>query len=175
MDNLTTPQPNIPDKPTDVTVQDFKINTINQQLKYPLDHITVQALKEALGLNNQTSGQMPIGSIYSNKTNSSNPSSYLGYGTWTAIEGVVIAGYKSGDANFGTAGTEIGSATHTLTIPEMPSHDHASNYTSGSSSAYAFATVAGNSALTVSGSTGGDQPHNNIQPTLVAYVWERTA
>jgi hypothetical protein len=171
MENLTTPQPNIPNKPTDTTAQDFKINSIDQQLKYPLDYVSQEILKQFVNT------AYPIGSIYMNYTNPSNPSSYLGVGSWTAVEGQVVAGYKSGDPDFGTIGASIGSATHTLDINEIPAHDHVGNRNEAGSGTTVWASAAASpfDKLTTTGSTGGGGAHNNIQPTLVAYVWKRTA
>lgn len=169
MENLSTPQPQT-SKPAENTATNLVLPTVGQQLKYPLDYTTQEILRDFM---RTMTTQLPVGSIYMNKTNSANPSTYLGYGTWTAIEGYVVAGYKSGDPNFGTAGVTVGSATHTLTTAEIPSHTHSAN--APGSDPGAWGLTAGSSYGTVSGATGGGGSHNNIQPTLVAYVWERTA
>ena len=86
------------------------------------------------------------------------------------------------------AGQDIGEEKHQLTIPEMPSHSHgvtdpghAHSYVNqandqNTDNAFASETAAdqadlnqttGTSTTGISiNSTGGDQPHNNIQPTL---------
>jgi len=152
--------------------QDVVLPQINQQLQYPLDYVTQEILKQFVNT------AYPVGSIYMNSTNSANPSTILGVGVWTAIEGYVVAGYKSGDANFGTSGATVGSATHTLTEAEMPSHTHGvpTHINNGGTTPYIQAsnltTFYGNVTTTA---TGGGGSHNNIQPTLVAYVWQRTS
>ena len=78
----------------------------------------------------------PIGSIYSNASNSANPATLLGFGTWVRVEGKVIVGYDSDDDDFDAVGSgtntnsTTGSKTHTLTESEMPSHTHGSGLVS---------------------------------------------
>lgn len=72
----------------------------------------------------------PVGSIYMNATNSTNPGTLLGFGTWQELApGRVLMGAGTGtDSNTTsqtfTAGTTTGEYTHTLTTTEMPSHGH---------------------------------------------------
>ena len=62
----------------------------------------------------------PVGSIYMNATNSANPSTYLGFGTWTAFgAGRVPVGFDAGNALFNTAEETGGSYDATLV-----SHTH---------------------------------------------------
>lgn len=127
----------------------------------------------------------PIGSTYFNKTNSTNPATLLGFGTWARLESVVLGGRsETGGSPFNvTAGTVIGADTHKLTIAQMPSHQH--NFKGGRASIAAASDGIGlmggtgsdgygNWGSIVQG-TGGGQAHNNIQRTLVGYLWERTA
>jgi len=69
----------------------------------------------------------PIGSVYTNYSNPTNPGTLLGSGTWIAIEGEVVVGYKSGDSDFGTPSGAVGAKTHTLTTAELASHLHTVN------------------------------------------------
>lgn len=52
-------------------------------------------------------------------TASANPALRFG-GTWTAISGYVLVGYKSGDADFGTPGATVGHK-------ELQQHNHVQN------------------------------------------------
>lgn len=67
----------------------------------------------------------PIGSVYINASDSTNPGTLLGFGTWVAWGvGKVIVGIDTGDTDFDTAEETGGAKTHTLTEAEMPSHTH---------------------------------------------------
>ena len=140
----------------------------------------------------------PVGSVYINMTNSTNPATLLGFGTWTAITGVAIVGAGTGTDSNGntqtfTAGTQVGEYKHTLTVTEMPSHTHADSGHAHTAGSGEFLTVGfGSPASVGSGvgitanpatatsyaviqSTGGGAAHNNVMPVIGAYVWERTA
>jgi hypothetical protein len=74
----------------------------------------------------------PVGSKYTNFSDSTNPSTLLGFGTWERIaEGRVIVGVDSADTDFDTAEKTGGEKTHTLTDAEMPSHNHIGSGTTG--------------------------------------------
>jgi hypothetical protein len=80
----------------------------------------------------------PVGSVYINATSSSNPSSLLGFGTWTAFgAGRVMVGLDGSDADFDTAEETGGAKTvaaagsisgtvggTSLTEAQMPKHYH---------------------------------------------------
>lgn len=127
----------------------------------------------------------PVGSIYINATNSTNPGTLLGFGTWTAFgAGRVPVGIDSSDTDFDTAEETGGSKTHTLTTTELPSHTHTHTVQTGRSFSSSTGsapvvqgsdnTVLSSSAVTTS-STGGGSAHNNVQPYIVVYMWKRTA
>ena len=117
----------------------------------------------------------PIGSVYINASNATNPASLLGFGTWSAFgAGKVMVGLDAGDTSFDTAGETGGEKTHTLTIAEMPSHDHAitaagnelhlANGSSGIGLTYGDSN--GGSTVVIS-SKGSGSAHNNLQPYIV--------
>ena len=58
----------------------------------------------------------PVGSVYISKTDNRNPYVILGVGVWAAVDGKALFGYKSGDADFGTAGSGGGSKDLSLTL-----------------------------------------------------------
>lgn len=140
----------------------------------------------------------PVGSIYMS-VNSANPSTLFG-GTWEAWgSGYVPVGVKVDDKDFSTAEKTGGEKEHTLSIDEMPKHDHTSieyptvktgsnqpfvNYTKAAVS-YETKTQEygrGETMEVESGtiaeygvpSNGLGHPHNNLQPYITCYMWKRT-
>ena len=105
------------------------------------------------------------------------------------LRGQTIAGYKEGDSTFGTLGGLIGSLTHlhstgnhTLTIDEMPTHYHRTEFSWDNSAAsggdWGYVVKTHRDGRTNGDSeerVGGSQPHNHgdtsstssIQPTIV--------
>ncbi len=114
----------------------------------------------------------PVGSYYWSDDPTS-PEELFG-GTWEQVKDVFIL--AAGDTY--TAGATGGEATHTLTIPEMPSHNHGMPWNStaatGLNSVSLASGVAGTDYSMIQ-NTGGGQPHNNMPPYRVAYCWRRTA
>lgn len=118
----------------------------------------------------------PVGSIYMS-VNSTNPKTLFG-GTWVQIKDrfLLAAGttYK--------AGATGGEATHTLTVDEIPNHQHVLWYPNagGEQSAAIGYPEAGSkntwyAEASKTGGAGGGTAHNNMPPYLAVYVWKRTA
>lgn len=78
------------------------------------------------------------------------PASFIG-GTWERVEGKFIMGASSAYP----VGTTGGSATHTQTVAEMPSHNHSGSTGSAGSHSH-------------SGSTGGAGGHNHTVSAMTA-------
>ena len=112
-----------------------------------------------------------VGYVWVSYTSTS-PASIIG-GTWTAI---------TGRFPYFNAGTSVGgSNTHTLTVDQMPKHEHGIrldwfNYAgSGIDDSYSSNT---NAQLDAGGSTreaGGGGSHNNMPAYQTLYAWRRTA
>lgn len=143
----------------------------------------------------------PVGSIYINATNSTNPGTLLGFGTWVAFgSGRVPVGIDSSDTDFDSAEETGGSKTHTLTEAELPAHRHflfrnvtvgnigdttstlsaAHHYDFAGEERYRIRKSSSTNAflepdITLSGQTGSGSAHNNVQPYIVVYMWKRTA
>ena len=145
----------------------------------------------------------PVGSIYMS-TVSTNPATLFGFGTWEAMPAgrVLLAQGKSSWGTTYNAGSTGGEATHTLTVGEMPSHNHkvitntagdhthiykytngfASPSNSGSLTRQEWlrpvenidTSIAGNHSHTVIiNNTGSGNAHNNLQPYVSCYIWKR--
>lgn len=117
----------------------------------------------------------PVGCIYQS-TAATNPNTLFAGTTWQVFSaGKVLAGYNSGDSDF-NAGATGGSKTHTMTVAQMPSHDH--NFTamaliSGSINTTGSTVKSSSQSLTTQ-STGGGSAFNIMQPYQVVYMWTRT-
>ena len=128
----------------------------------------------------------PIGSIYTSIV-STNPSTLFG-GTWESFgQGRVLVGHDDSanpDSDFvassgdGSSVLVGGAKTHTLSVDEMPSHTHTVSGIENPRGAGSDGSEDGTSSFTNSlttSATGGGQPHNNIQPYVVVYMWKRVA
>lgn len=123
----------------------------------------------------QASFELPVGSIYMNKTVSTNPATLLGYGTWTAIEDVFLV--ARGSTYTGTGGAATDSIT--LSSANMPPHTHTYTATSeGTGSGNEICKGGGSGPITVtSSSTGSGSAFtvDTVPPYQAVYTWERTA
>ena len=146
----------------------------------------------ATELNGKTAAEImltlyPVGAVYIS-ANSTSPASLFG-GTWEPIHGRFLLASGSPDANtdnwFGdiTGGWAAGSGStggqdyHTLTVEEMPSHSHESQYVKPEAG-YTAAGMMGSTAanwwsVDYIRATGGGQKHNNMPPYLAVNMWKR--
>lgn len=125
----------------------------------------------------------PIGSIYMS-IQDTNPSVFFG-GTWERIaQGKTLVGVDENDSDFNASSKTGGEKSHKLTVNEMPNHSHDggilwNNTATGGTRFYFNPTGStnGNNASNslIIGKTGGDQPHNNMQPYYTCYIFVRTA
>jgi len=123
----------------------------------------------------------PVGSIYTNATDSTNPATLLGFGTWSAFgAGRVMVGLNSDDTDFDTVEETGGEKTVTLTAAQsgLPSHTHNAARTGSGSYGIKSDPVFGvtdPAATTSNASAPASESHTNLQPYIVVRMWKRTA
>jgi hypothetical protein len=124
----------------------------------------------------------PVGTIYTNTTVSTNPATLFGFGTWSAYGAGRVLVSKAESGTFATAGATGGAETHTLTTAQMPVHSHNLNdiYENYAGAGTSYFRPTRNTSSAVSDqygvtNTGGGGAHNNLQPYIVCYVWERVS
>lgn len=147
-----------------------------------LDGLTLLAIKESM---------TPVGYIFSWAPVDDGPdlstpakvAEYFGFGTWAAYgTGQVLVGVDSGQTEFSTPGKTGGEKTHQLTTAELAKHSHRMYWSNEGG------TGTGNGVLVRDAPTGGpwpysyytetdggNQPHNNLQPYITVYRWQRVA
>lgn len=136
----------------------------------------------------------PVGCIYA-ETTGVNPATTFGFGTWVQTgRGQVLVGQGTSDQAF-AAGATGGESNHVLSSNEMPSHTHTvtdpghvhvidkASTAGGDGSGLAFSSTSVSNSTGVHNTTtgvtnqntGGGASHNNLQPYLVVYYWQRNA
>lgn len=123
----------------------------------------------------------PVGSLYLS-VNAVNPSTLFG-GTWQSFgSGRCLVGVDTTQTEFSSAEKIGGSKTHTLTISQIPSHNHnmkraVSSVSPGSSNPPNTGWANGSQFDwdIATESTGGSQAHNNLQPYITVYMWKRVS
>lgn len=132
---------------------------------------------------------LPVGALFETTvvyTSGSEVGEAIGYGTWQPFaEGRVTVGVSSkvDDPDWTKViGNEHGEYEHILTVEQIPSHAHelgisAQTRVSHDDSQETDRPVdaTGEKKAGYVGNTGGDQPHNNVQPSVVVGKWVRTA
>lgn len=119
-------------------------------------------------------GAYPVGAIYLSVTDA-NPAALFG-GTWERIGGRFLLGADSTYA----AGSTGGEAKHTLTVDEMPRHNHEIDNLNASGSATPFMTVQAQDKKGFGGNVqtmyaGGGKAHNNMPPYIAVFMWQRVS
>lgn len=137
-------------------------------------------LKTKNGMQLMTTVPYPIGAIYLSIDNT-NPSKLFG-GVWEQIaQGRTLIGVDTNDSDFNTVKKLGGEKKHKLTINEMPSHSHTKNSVGWTGSggfwvgSGTYTTLDFDKDTGLTGYTGGNQAHNNLQPYYTCYIWLRTA
>jgi hypothetical protein len=165
---------------------------------------TTSAARTALGLDYVTIGQLiyPVGSIYINANETTNPSTLLGFGTWVAFgSGRVPVGLNAGDPLFdvleetgGSKDAVVISHTHSASTAGAGTHAHTIRTSLGTSRDGGFGAVTTDAnqfgTTMVSGNTdtipnhthdvtvdaiGSSGTNANLQPYITVAMWKRTA
>ena len=174
------------DNTTDINLNNGEFGQLEQKM-LPSIGSTVTSLNTLLDQikdlrNELRTSRYKIGDIRITTT-STNPtddedniiSGALRYYYWLPYsEGRFLLG-AGGD--YTSAEAEGGEAAHTLTISEMPTHNHSMgnvwHNSTGSSKAYKKTSTQNSSLKSIStDNTGGGQPHNNMPPYKVVYFWK---
>ena len=149
------------------------------------DVVTYEDLQELL--------KIKVGDLYTTTVNE-DPSTRLGYGTWARFaEGRTLVGYSGDVSNtipewVKTPASEFGDYSYKLTIEDLPTFRVETPITRASSipsnadwtwlsndGGHANDGVIDSYGLMKSMPLGGDQPHNNVQPSKVVFIWIRTS
>jgi hypothetical protein len=140
----------------------------------------------------------PVGSVYINATNNTNPGTLFGFGTWTAFgAGRVPVGFNAADPLFDTAEETGGSKdaivvshTHTATSTVTdPGHGHVYNSIAVFGGAQTLAgggtgiggpqttnsATTGITVATTNASAGSSGTNANLQPYITVYMWKRVS
>lgn len=147
-----------------------------------LGGLTLLAIKESM---------TPVGYIFSWAPVGDGPdlstpakvAEYFGFGTWQAYgAGQVLVGVDSGQTEFATVGKTGGEKAHSLTTAEGPKHAHGLKWE------HEGGLGTGNGVLIKDGIdgesypytyftefSGSGQAHNNLQPYITVYRWQRVA
>ena len=164
-------QTSVNENTTDISSLTTKVNNNTSQ---------ITSLREILSV--YWNAIYPVGSIYVSTSATFNPQTAWG-GTWVkTAKGRCLIGANDTYPLGSTGGEE----THYLTADEMPQHSHGIY---GADSRSGNVTLpqprftykdTGQTTSYVSGImgtelTGNNSPHNNMQPYLAVYIWERTA
>lgn len=144
----------------------------------------------------------PVGSIYINASDATNPATLFGFGTWSAFgAGRVPVGFNAANALFDTAEETGGSAdaitvshTHTFTGTALAGHTHqvgsrdstandgggsaqefVNDYGTGGGAPATTSSVSGGTPAGTISTTGSSATNANYQPYITVYMWKRTA
>lgn len=136
-------------------------------------------------IKNAINNLFPVGFIIEVDNAEFNPNASWG-GTWERLKGRVIVGVDEDDTDFNASGKTGGEKEVTLTVDEIPPHQHETylNYDKGSVDVPGWSTkfmYVENANQTKGSKTkgvlsaGGGQAHNNMPPYYTAYRWIKTA
>ena len=175
--------------------QDIQANNVTAK-KITAGEITATLLSETL-LHDLIDLFLPVGHYIETERESFNPNTLYPNTAWVKERGY----FHISESEDYAAGSTGGEANHTLTIEEIPNHNH-TVYGYVYSNDFGESTVVPNRtivfqnhngvevdfgggvsrdntshnlSITDTENTGGSQPHNNMPPYIAVYRWKRTA
>jgi len=177
------------------TVNDTNITDVRVRVSL-IDEILQSAnLKSIIG-----PVMYPIGSLYTNTSDATNPATLLGFGTWIAFgTGRVLVGIDASQVEFDTIGETGGTKSTTLIQSNLPNvqgsiglhsgergsqfidvggvfnvrRDVRGSYIAPNGTTAASQSVYGNLNFDLNG--GAQTSQNNLAPYITVYMWRRTA
>ncbi len=172
----------------------FAKNTALQNAINDYNDKFLQQNSRVLALENRVYEYIQVGELFITSIHfdsSAQVAIHKGYGTWAReAEGRAIVGYSSQADSpdwTKTNGTEYGEDKVQLTIEEIPSHAHDMQFegfsegSGGTTNENGFVLPVADNSLGLKKNTvtvqsnGGNQPHNNVQPSKVYNIWRRIA
>lgn len=124
----------------------------------------------------------PVGSYYINETDSTNPATLLGFGTWTAVTDKFIVGHGStytstgGSASHSHPLSDAGAAKIDMAAPANMYEDRVATASWNSEARASISRVSNTTAITNgAGLIGDTDSASSIPPYQAAYIWKRTA
>jgi len=168
-------------------------SVLNAPVPYSKGGLSTTTLADAIALIG--SALFPVGSIYTNATNGTSPTTLLGFGVWAVFGSARVligdgGGYTATSIG-GSADAYVVTHTHSAsTTISDPGHYHAvatggysggqPGYVGGSNYQYLAAQntdskTTGITAGTSLSTVGSSGANGNLQPYVVVYMWRRTS
>lgn len=131
----------------------------------------------------------PVGSIFQTTDSTVDPKRLCkGNTTWELIKGKFLLSVDPEKEEYSKSCSVGGEEKHTLTVSEMPAHEHKINKSDGAELA-SWQTnaskgslwwmpadgAAGTNLQYKASPTGGGEEHNNMPPYYTVYTWHRVA
>ena len=151
-----------------------EINAVKDETK-----AEIKAVKDEIKRTTTHVGQI----ILSTTLNTADKVKNIYGGNWEAFgAGKVLIGAGSNGGRSFTAGSTGGEYAHTLTINEMPSHTHTvtdlyfkRNTGDQLGNTHGDELLGNTYTTSTTSASGSGQPHNNMQPYVVVYMWRRVS
>lgn len=154
----------------DATDEDLWGGYLNDSMDLIDTQMKVNA--DAIALSTTLAAVYPVGTYYINETNSTNPGTLLGFGTWTAVADKFIV--ARGSTYTGTGGA----AEVSLSVSNMPAHTHTmpvgGTISNSDVTTVEAAQIGSRHGNVPTSSTGSGSPFSIIPTYQAAYIWKRT-